>query len=301
LEYNGVEKDFDSGQYGPTLVNDFALDFISRHRDEAFLLYYPMILTHDPFQPTPESPDWDPKTKTEAELRDLRHFGEMTAWMDQMVGRVVRKLEEVNVRDNTLIVFIGDNGTHGSVTSRFQGSDFKGGKGSMTHRGTHVPCVVNWPAQIHSPVVSKDLISSTDFLPTICEAAGIATPADVDGVSFLPQLKGETGNPRQWLYTWYSPRQRVDLTVRECAFDQEYKLYRTGQFFDLTSDPEEANPLRIDKLTGNAAVAAPRLQAVLDRFVDARPQTLDQQFLATAEPIEQPAKKRKRNKSGTAK
>ena len=298
LEYNGVEKDFDSGQYGPTLVNDFALDFIAQHHAEPFLLYYPMILTHDPFQPTPGSPDWDPTIRTEAELRDVRHFGEMTAWMDQMVGRVVRKLEEVNVRDNTLIVFLGDNGTHSTVTSRFQGSDFQGGKGRMNHRGTHVPCIVNWPAQIKSGSVSEDLISSVDFLPTICQAAGIEVPANVDGVSFLPQLKGEAGNPRQWLYTWYSPRQRVDLTVKECAFDQKSKLYRTGEFFDLTVDPDEKSPLRVDQLTGDAVGAAERLQSVLDRFTDARPIELDQQFQRSGGSTKQPTKKKaKRNQA----
>ncbi len=52
LEYNGVEKDFQNGEYGPKLVNDFALSFLERHRNEPFFLYYPMILTHNPFQPT---------------------------------------------------------------------------------------------------------------------------------------------------------------------------------------------------------------------------------------------------------
>ncbi len=296
LEYNGVEKDFDSGEYGPTLVNDFALDFISRHRDEPFFLYYPMILTHDPFQPTPDSPDWDPTTKTEAELRDLRHFAEMTAWMDKMVGRVVSRLEEAKVRDNTLIVFLGDNGTLSSVISRFQGSDFQGGKGRTTHRGSHVPCVVNWPAQIKSASVSSDLISSTDFLPTICQAAGIQVPADVDGVSFLPQLKGETGNPRPWLYSWYSPRQRADLTIKECVFDHHYKLYRTGEFFDLAADWDEKNPLQVDQLAGDAASAAAALQSVLDQFAEARPEELDQAFLASDAPKQSAAKKKASSK-----
>jgi arylsulfatase A len=295
LEYNGVEKDFATGQYGPTLVNDFALDFIARHRAEPFFLYYPMILTHDPFQPTPDSADWDPTTKSEAELRDVRHFAEMTSWMDKMVGRVISKLEEVGIRDNTLVIFIGDNGTLGRVTSRFQGSDFPGGKGRTIHRGTHVPCIVNWPAQIKTGSVNSDLISSTDFLPTICQAAGIETPQDLDGVSFLPQLKGENGDSREWLYSWYSPRQRLDLTVKECVFDHHFKLYRTGEFFDLTNDPEESNPLVTDRLDGDAAKSAAKLKAVLDQFSDARPEELDQAFSASGASTE-PARRRNRNR-----
>lgn len=294
LEYNGVEKDFDNGQYGPTLVNDFATDFIDRHQDEPFFLYYPMILTHDPFQPTPDSPDWDPSTKTEAEHRHVRHFAEMTEWMDKMVGRIVTKLEEVGVRDNTLILFIGDNGTHSSVTSQFQGAEFQGGKGRTNHRGSHVPCVANWPAQIQAGGVSQDLISSTDFLPTICQAAGIDVPEAVDGVSFLPQLKGETGTPRSWLYSWYSPRQRQDLSVKECVFDQHYKLYRSGEFFDLSADVDETNPLQVAQLSGAAASAAMRLQSVLDQFADARPIELDRQFQADGGATQTPTKKNKR-------
>jgi arylsulfatase A len=297
LEYNGVERDFDSGEYGPTLVNDFALDFIDRHCDEAFFLYYPMILTHDPFQPTPDADDWDPTTKSEAIQRNLRHFADMTAWMDKMVGRVVSKLAECNVRENTLLIFIGDNGTHSSVTSEFQGKSFQGGKGRTTHRGTHVPCVVNWPAQIRQPAVLPDLVSSVDFLPTICEAAGIEIPDDLDGVSFLPRLKGQAGSPRKWLYSWYSPRQRADLTVKECAFDHNYKLYRSGKFFDLNADPDEQNPLSVAELSGDAATAAKQLQSALDRFADARPAELDQQFLASAGSLKPGKKNQNRNRN----
>ncbi|NLX96114.1 MAG: sulfatase-like hydrolase/transferase [Rhodopirellula sp.] len=282
LEYEGVEKDFTGGEYGPGLVNDFALDFLTRHKGGPFFLYYPMILTHDPFQATPDSPDWDPNTVGERENRHLKHFAEMTAWMDKMVGRVDAKLAELGIRDNTLLMFIGDNGTHRSVTSRFQGSDYRGGKGSTTRHGTHVPFIASWPAKIREGRVNRDLISTADFLPTMCEAAGVAVPTDIDGVSFLPQLRGERGIPRDWLYCWYSPRQRADRTVREFAWDHRHKLYRDGRFFDLVADPDETSPLNFTQLEGkSAAAAAKRLQAVLDRFQDARPAELDRRFEQT--------------------
>jgi len=214
-----------------------------------------VILTHSPFQSTPDSIDWDPKTRSEKEQQNVKHFADMTAYADQLVGRVVAKLDELKLRENTLLIFIGDNGTLGSITSRFNGTDFKGGKGRTTHRGTHVPCIVNWPAALKQGRVNTDLISSTDFLPTICEAAGVVEPASIDGVSFLPQLRGESGTPREWLYTWYSPRQNADMTVRECAFNHNFKLYRTGEFFDLADDPDEKNPLRISSLEVAPAVA----------------------------------------------
>lgn len=97
-------------------------------------------------------------------------------------------------------------------------------------------------------------------------------------MSFLPQLRGEKGTPREWLYTWYSPRQQADLTVSEYAFDHGHKLYRDGTFFDLTADPNEAKPLNVADLAGPAADAAKKLQSALDKYKDARPAELDQQF-----------------------
>jgi arylsulfatase A len=296
LELNGVEKEFSQGSYGPTLINDFALDFITRHKDAPFFLYYPMILTHDPFQPTPDSPDWDPATTGENKLKDVKHFADMTAYMDKMVGRVVAKLDELKLRENTLLIFLGDNGTHSTVTSRFKGADFRGGKGTTTHRGTHVPLIASWPAVMKQGRVNRDLISSADFLPTVCAAADVPVPANVDGVSFLPQLRGEKGTPREWLYCWYSPRQSADMTVREFAFTRDAKLYRDGRFFDLAADPEEKNATAAATLQGAAAGAAKKLQTVLDQFKDARPAEPDRQFQQSKQ--EQPAaeKKRKKNK-----
>lgn len=278
LEHNGEVLDFTQGEYGPKLVNDFALDFITRHREKPFFLYYPMMLTHDPFQPTPDSPDWDPTTQGETAKRDDRHFAEMTAYMDKMIGQLIAKLDELGLRENTLLLFLGDNGTSGKITSQFQGSAYQGGKGSTNQRGTHVPMIVSWPAKMKEGRVNRDLISSTDFLPTVCEAAGVTVPATVDGLSFLPHVIGEKGSPREWLYCWYSPRQKADMTVREFAFDQRFKLYKGGRFFDLVADPFEEKPLDVKNLTGEAASAATALRGVLDRYQDARPQELDEAF-----------------------
>lgn len=272
LELNGEEKEYPEGSYGPTLINDFALEFVTRHKAKPFLLYYPMILTHDPYQPTPDSPDWDPTISSEAKQRDVKHFAEMVAYMDKMIGRLDAKLGELGIRENTLLMFIGDNGTHSTVTSRFRGADFRGGKGSTTNNGHHVPFIASWPVVMKVGRVNRDLISCADFLPTICETAGIAIPDGGDGVSFLPQLRGEPGTPRESLYIWYSPRQRIDLTIKEFAFDHRHKLYRSGELYDL-----QADPLEKIALTGEHT-ARGRLQAVLDQYKDARPAALDRQF-----------------------
>ena len=272
LEHNGEEKDYGNGEYGPTLVNEFALDFVTRHRDRPFFLYYPMILTHDPFQPTPDSPDWDPKAKGEQVHRDVKHFADMTAYMDKMVGRLVARLDELGLRENTLILFLGDNGTGVSVTTDFQGKPYAGGKGTRTARGTHVPLIANWPGRIAAGRVNANLIGSVDFMPTLCEAAGTSVPASlqIDGQSFFPQLLGREGPGREWLYSWYA-RNGGGRPQWEYAMSTAYKLYRDGTFFDLNADPFEAKPLPVESLSGAARDAARTLQAALDRYADARP------------------------------
>ncbi len=278
LEYNGQEKDFHNGEYGPDLVNDFALDFIKRHQQEPFFLYYPMILTHDPFQPTPDSPDWDPKNHSASAQNDVKHFAEMTAYMDKLVGAVVEKLNALGLRENTLLMVLGDNGTHHSIKSQFKGSEYVGGKGLTTSNGTHVPLIANWPAVIKRPGVCSDLISSTDFVPTLCDAIGVKVPTNVDGTSFAAQLRGERPKPREWLYSWYSPRLNANATVREYAFDHSFKLYRTGEFYDLSRDAGEKSNIAAKVLDGPAAAAKKKLERALDQFKDARPAELDRQF-----------------------
>jgi arylsulfatase A len=276
LEYNGEERDFNNGEYGPDLVNDFALDFITRHKGEPFLLYYPMMLTHAPYQPTPDSADWNPQLRDERGGKDPKHFADMVAYMDKLVGRVVAKVDELGLRKDTLILFVGDNGTGKGITSQFKGQPYPGGKGLVNARGMHVPLVVNWPGHVPGGQVVGDFVSSVDFLPTLCAAAGAKPQAELmrDGVSFLPQALGEKGTPREWLYTWYS-QDGSQSRKMEFARDAHYKLYRGGRFFDLTKDPyEEQAPRREEELSGAEAAAAKKLRGVLDRYTNARPKEL---------------------------
>jgi arylsulfatase A len=293
LEINGVEKDYTNGEYGPDLVNAYALDFITRKKDGPFFLYYPMVLTHKPYMPTPDSKTWDPKSQGEKDKGD-EYFGDMVTYADKMVGKVIGQLETLGIRDKTLVIFLGDNGTAHGTRSMMGQRVVIGGKGATTDAGMHVPLIVNGPGLIKSGTVCSDLVDSTDFLPTLLDAAGVTPPQDLkfDGRSFLAQLRGEKGNPREWLYSWYSPRQNNDLKVKEFAFDTHYKLYRDGKFFDLQKDLSEKNPLKVDGLEGEAAVAAKRFQMALDQFKDARPEELDRQIGKTDE--QNPRKRKKK-------
>ncbi|GAG03110.1 unnamed protein product, partial [marine sediment metagenome] len=207
LEINGKQVDYTGGEYGPDVVSDYACDFIERHKDRPLLVYYPMILTHCPFEPTPDSPDWDPKGKgSKAYKGNAKYFGDMVTYTDKIVGKIIAKLDALGLRENTLVLFTGDNGTDKPVVSQMGDVKVVGGKGQTTDAGTRVPLIVDWPAAAEGGRVCTDLVDFSDVLPTLCEAAGVAVPGElgVDGRSFLPQVKGREGNPRKWIYCWYS-------------------------------------------------------------------------------------------------
>ena len=278
LEINGKEIDYTKGEYGPDIVSDYALDYISRKKAGPFFLYYPMMLTHNPYDPTPDSADYADGRKKGKGKGEGGHFADMVTYMDKLIGKLVTKVDEAGIRDRTLIIFLGDNGTGGGTPSRFKGANVKGGKGTSTTWGTHVPLIANWPGKVPAGRVSADLICSTDFLPTICEAADATIPAElkIDGRSFMPQLRGEKGSPREWLYSWYNPSGGPKAKA-EFAHDARFKLYSDGRFFDVRSDDKEKQPLAAESLSADAKAAKAKLQGALDHFKGARPEAIAKQ------------------------
>ena len=223
LEVNGKPVDYTSGEYGPDVVTDFLCGFMERNKDQPFLGYYPMILPHNPFVPTPDSED--------PNCRDHnQNYQDMVAYIDKVVGKLAAKLDELGIRDNTLILFTCDNGSAGAIKSQLNGNMVQGAKGTMTDAGTHVPMIASWPGTIHPGKVSQDLVDFSDFLPTLCAAAGASIPEtlSLDGQSFLPQLRGEEGHPREWIYCYYS---RGGGKGEQWARNQRYKLYPRWQSF----------------------------------------------------------------------
>jgi arylsulfatase A len=263
LEINGKEVDYSKNEYGPDIVSDYALDFITRKKDQPFFLYYPMMLTHAPYDATPDSPDYL-SAKSSNGTKAAGHFPDMVAYTDKLIGKVIAKLEELKLRENTLVVIMGDNGTGSGTPSRFKGRDVTGGKGSSLIWGTHVPGIANWPGQLASGKVCADMIEAVDMLPTICEAAQVAIPADLklDGRSFLPQLRGEKGNPKDALYVWYNPSGGASAKY-EFAHDAHYKLYADGRFFDTVADDREKSPLKEAELSDQAKAAQTKFKALL--------------------------------------
>ncbi len=253
------------GKYGPDVFCDYITGFIERNKAKPFLVYYPMALTHGPFEPTPDSPEWGQDTANK------RFYVDMVAYMDKAVGRIVKKLDELDLREKTLILFTGDNGTPVGITSQMtDGSSIKGGKGQTTDAGTHVALIANFKGTIGGGRICSDIVDFSDFLPTLADAAGASLPngVTIDGRSFLPQLRGEPGKPRDWIYCWY--QRDPGRTLYRFARDRRWKLYdtgdheRAGKLFDVSADPLETEPVETGQGNAEADEAAKRLQAALD-------------------------------------
>lgn len=267
LDLNGKLINYMSDDYGPLVINDYSLDFIERNsnKDKPFFLFYSMLLTHCPFSPTPDSPEWIADDSSVMTYKgQANYFDDMVSYMDKMVGNINAKLEELGIAENTLVIFTGDNGTDTPIVSRFQGRDVAGAKTQTIDAGTRVPLIAKWPGVINPGSTNSDLVDFTDFMPTMLGAGNIAVPdsLDVDGVSFLPQLKGENGTPRKWIYSWYLHPMKKEPRIY--ARDHRYKLYSTGELYDVPNDYLELHPLKLDSLDNKVRDTYTELEKVLE-------------------------------------
>jgi arylsulfatase A len=264
---NGELRDDVSNRYGPDVYREFLLEFAHRHAEQPFFLFYSMALCHDVTDdlgaPVPYSPG---KNRYDT-------FHEMVEEMDNQVGQFVSALTELGLRENTLILFTGDNGSpprsiiraeNGSyirepVVSKMGDRSIPGGKGQLTDTGTGVPLLASWPGVIAPGTMRDDLVDLSDFLPTCAEVAGAKLPAGVnlDGRSFAQQLRGSAEAHRSWVY---AERQDGQFWVRV----KRWKLYNSGRLFDMQIDPKEQQSVPPAEDTVESAAARNQLQAVIE-------------------------------------
>ena len=270
IQSNGTYVKDTKGKYGPDLYVDYINDFMERNSEEPFFVYYPMALTHGPFNPTPDSDDWLNGNRFES--NPDKYFGNMVEYMDKLIGLIDAKLGELGIRENTILIFYGDNGTPREVTSKMRdGRVISGGKGLNNRRGTHVPLIVNWPGSQAGGRVVSDLVDTTDFIPTLLEAAGIPLPQNeiFDGRSFLPQVIGEKGNPRDWVFIHHDPlpgHNKIGRSLSRWIQDKQYQLFdETGhhRFFDYTTDPELLHPIDLKNANDETKAAHAKLKRAI--------------------------------------
>jgi len=248
---NGETKTLRDKEYMPDVMHQHLIEFITKHRNDPFYIYYSMSHVHAEILPTPDS---------DSDSKDI--YADNVSYMDKLVGKLIAELNRLKLRENTLIVFFGDNGTAGARAERAMvgGRRLSGEKGSMLEGGSIEPLIVNWPGITPAGKVNHDMIDSTDFLPTFAELAGAKLPANtiLDGRSFLPQMRGEKGQPRDSIF--------IQLARMWYVRDAGWKLNQAGELFDMSGAPWVEKLVPADTKDPAAIAARKRLQADLDRL-----------------------------------
>ncbi len=230
---------------------DFAVEMIEKFAaaGKPFFINLWWLVPHKPYEPAP-APHWA-ATAADGISDDQHRFRSMVQHMDAKVGQILKKLDELKIARNTLVLFTSDNG------AAFEGfiGKLKGGKTDLHDGGLRVPMIVRWPAAIRAGQTSSGFGHTNDLLPTFCDAAGVQLPGklQVDGKSLLPQMKGgrrlsvEDRGAVFWQLDLYKKLQRhypkPQPYATEVAMRGKWKLLalrgKPVELFDIEADPEE--------------------------------------------------------------
>ena len=245
-----------SDDYTPARLQGWVIRFLEsrKGKTEPFFLYYPSPIPHDPLLPTPLNSEGSNGPKKRG---DKGNFPYLIEYLDKQVGEVLKKLTEAGLRENTLVLFSGDNGTWRPITTEMRdGRSVSGGKGTLLDTGVWVPLLASWPGVIREGAVSKELVDFTDILPTCLELAGTASKQAIDGISFAPQLQGTSGKTREWVHSL----QLDKYFVRNAL----WKLRENGALYDVSEAPYAETLVTPETDTPESKAVRVRLQAVMD-------------------------------------
>lgn len=242
--------------YSQYVIHNAAMKFIRDHAKQPFFAYLPYTPPHGLFNIPDDDPAWA-LYKDKPWPEDARRYAAMTTMIDRQVGEILALLQELDIAKNTLVFFSGDNGGADYFKSKDEprgvfgankhpgtGIEYRGHKGDLYEGGVRIPFAAWWPGHIQPGRRSDFLGYFPDMLPTVAEVTGATPPADIDGVSILPELIGEkaAGHIQQqhdYLYWeiggWIAIRQQNWRAVKSPKGGWE--------LYDLATDPSEAKDL----------------------------------------------------------
>jgi len=253
---------YEQQDYAPDLIHQKALDFIESNKDEPFFLYYASPLPHVPLQiPAKDrtgyvnafgdEPPYDGAQGYFPNQNPRAAYAAMITKLDEQIGEIKQKLDDLGLTENTIIVITSDNGptyTGGVDFDFFESSKpFTNGygrtKGFVYEGGIRVPMLVNWPGQVEAGSKSDHISIFYDWLPTICELVGIPIPRDTDGESFLAAIFGKPQKAHEYLY-WEYPEYGGQQAIRMGKWKAIRQNIVKGnsleiELYDLESDPQE--------------------------------------------------------------
>jgi arylsulfatase A-like enzyme len=265
------------GEYTQDLFTEKALDFIDTNKQRPFFLYLPFTIPH--WSDYDMSSDDSQLVPTDAPYTDEdwpqveKNYAAMVTHMDRDVGRIMNRLKEYGLDSNTLVVFTSDNGPSAEGLhdpSYFRsGGTLRGCKRDLYEGGIRIPFIVRWPGQAPAGATSDQVFAFWDMLPTFAEAAGLPPTGLGDGVSMLPEFRGEApATQHDYLYWDYG---HIRGNFQQAIRTEQWKGVRYGlqgavELYNLDEDIGEATDVsaihpdvvtRIEGMMAEAFVEAP--------------------------------------------
>lgn len=264
---NGKIRSNTTNHYGPDIYVEFLINFMKRNLNQPFFAYYSMALCHDVTDDLKEPVPFGPHGRYDS-------YTEMVEAMDNRIGQLVTALDQLGLREKTLIFFTADNGTpkrsilsvkngrfiRKQIVSQFGEVPINGGKGELTDAGTRVPTIANWQGVLPGDNVTQELMDLSDLLPTFAELAGAEIPwkTSLDGKSLAGILTDKPGRGRDWVFSEH----RSHSWVRT----REWKLYQNGQLFNMITDPSEKYPVPEDWNPLSSSIPRNELKAIFNKL-----------------------------------
>jgi len=250
-------------EYAPALMQKEVLNFITENKDRPFFMYYATPIPHVPLQVPQKYIDkyvkifGDEKPYTGKSYFPTRYphatYAGMITYLDDQVGEIVKKLKELGIYKNTIIIFTSDNGPTytGGVDAQFFNSaapfqsKYGRTKGFTYEGGIRVPMIASWPGKIKAGSKTDHISAFWDVMPTLSTIANAKTPENTDGISFLPTLLGEKDQKEHeflyWEFPSYQGQQAVRMGdwkgIRKNIFKGNMKI----ELYNLKTDPVEEN------------------------------------------------------------
>jgi len=256
-------RDTLDGLYAPFSIHEKTMDFIERNKDNPFFCYIPSIIPHaeliapeeymqiyrDKFLPEKSYDGCDPGCERyrtggyRSQPESHAAFAAMVHILDEQVGEILRKLEELGIDDNTLVMFTSDNGPHkegGADPDYFNSNGpLKGYKRDLYEGGIRVPMIARWPDKIKAGSVTDHISAFWDIFPTVAEITGITPPDDIDGISFLPALLNRGKQEKHHYLYWEFYEQGGRRAIRK----DQWKAVQ----YDVINNPD--GPVMLFNLT----------------------------------------------------
>lgn len=215
------QHDPEQDAHNVAVITASSLKFMEDHQDRPFFLYVAHNTVHRPLMEQ-ERLVSKYRAKPGVELpQNNPVLGAMIERLDDSVGQLLRKLEELEIAGNTVVIFMSDNG---GLKQDADQTPLREGKATLYEGGIREPLIIRWPGVVQPGSTSREPVSSIDFFPTITELAGLQTAAPIDGLSLVPLLKGGSDFSRDAIYWHYPHYHSAGIAPSGAVRKGDYKL-----------------------------------------------------------------------------